>query len=109
MSSSSSSVLTDSVQDLTTPYNNLQNKDELDTTRNKREADELSPGELTRTTFELFRTYDGEEYTVYMRDDGKRFYVDFDEQVDKIIVHPFHWGMHYLSALFSCSVGDLNS
>ena len=31
--------------------------------------------------FELFRTYDGEEYTVYVREDGKRFYVDFEEQV----------------------------
>ena len=31
--------------------------------------------------FELFRTYDGEEYTVYIREDGKRFYVDFEEQV----------------------------
>ena len=31
--------------------------------------------------FEIFRTYDGEEYTVYVREDGKRFYVDFEEQV----------------------------
>ena len=31
--------------------------------------------------FELFRTYEGEEYTVYVREDGKRFYVDFEEQV----------------------------
>ena len=31
--------------------------------------------------FELFRTYGGEEYTVYVREDGKRFYVDFEEQV----------------------------
>ena len=46
-------------------------------------TEELSPvGDIARTTFELFRTYDGaEEYTVYMRDDGKRFYVDFEEQV----------------------------
>jgi hypothetical protein len=34
--------------------------------------------------FELFRTHDGEEYTVYMRDDGKRFYVDFEEQVGQL-------------------------
>lgn len=45
-------------------------------------SEETSPtGEANRTTFELFRTHDGEEYTVYMRDDGKRFYVDFEEQV----------------------------
>ena len=31
--------------------------------------------------FEIFRTYDDEEYTVYVREDGKRFYVDFEEQV----------------------------
>ena len=31
--------------------------------------------------FELFRSYEGEEYTVYVREDGKRFYVDFEEQV----------------------------
>lgn len=30
--------------------------------------------------FELFRMHDGEEYTVYTRDDGKRFYVDWEEQ-----------------------------
>ena len=39
--------------------------------------DQLSGGHM----FELFRTYDGEEYTVYVREDGKRFYVDFEEQV----------------------------
>lgn len=50
-------------------------------------SEETSPtGEATRTTFELFRTHDGEEYTVYMRDDGKRFYVDFEEQVKLILV-----------------------
>lgn len=31
--------------------------------------------------FELFRTYEGMEYTVYVREDGKKFYVDFEEQV----------------------------
>ena len=40
-----------------------------------------STNEIRRSMFELFRTYDGEEYTVYMRDDKKRFYVDFEEQV----------------------------
>ncbi len=35
--------------------------------------------------FELFRTNDGEEYTVYIREDGKRFYVDFEEQVRRDI------------------------
>ena len=37
--------------------------------------------EKTGNMFELFRTHSGEEYTVYMREDGKRFYVDFEEQV----------------------------
>ena len=36
-----------------------------------------APGNL----FELFRMHGGEEYTVYTRDDGKRFYVDWEEQV----------------------------
>lgn len=50
--------------------------------REKRMSEELSQtGETGRTMFELFRTFDGEEYTVYMRDDGKKFYVDFEEQV----------------------------
>ena len=40
-----------------------------------------STSEIRHNMFELFRTYDGEEYTVYMRDDKKRFYVDFEEQV----------------------------
>ena len=48
--------------------------------RDKQQSEDLS-GEGGRTTFELFKTYDGDEYTVYMRDDGKRFYVDFEEQV----------------------------
>ena len=39
--------------------------------------DQVSGGNM----FEVFRTYDGEEYTVYVREDGKRFYVDFEEQV----------------------------
>jgi hypothetical protein len=42
--------------------------------------------------FELFRTHDGEEYTVYMRDDGKRFYVDFEEQVGGSAQLRRQWG-----------------
>ena len=45
-------------------------------------GEELSTlSEKPGNIFELFRTHDGEEYTVYMREDGKRFYVDFEEQV----------------------------
>ena len=45
---------------------------------------EMSPTEeISHTMFEIFRTYDGEEYTVYVREDGKKFYVDFEEQVHK--------------------------
>ena len=51
--------------------------------RDKTRPEELLPigGEAGRSMFELFQTYDGEEYTVYTRDDGKKFYVDFEEQV----------------------------
>ena len=57
--------------------------------KEKRMSEELSQtGETGRTMFELFRTFDGEEYTVYMRDDGKRFYVDFEEQVYTFVVIP---------------------
>ena len=31
--------------------------------------------------FELFQTSDGREFTVYVREDGKKFYVDWEEQV----------------------------
>ena len=31
--------------------------------------------------FELFKTSDGREFTVYIREDGKKFYVDWEEQV----------------------------
>ena len=31
--------------------------------------------------FELFQTGDGREFTVYVREDGKKFYVDWEEQV----------------------------
>ena len=49
-------------------------------------ATDLSPvsekGEGGGNMFELFRTHDGEEeYTVYVREDGKKFYVDWEEQV----------------------------
>ena len=45
-------------------------------------GEELSTvSEKTGNMFELFLTHDGEEYTVYVREDGKRFYVDFEEQV----------------------------
>lgn len=45
-------------------------------------GEELSTlSEKTGNMFELFRTHDGEDYTVYVREDGKRFYVDFEEQV----------------------------
>ncbi len=37
--------------------------------------------EKAGNVFELFRTHDGEEFTVYAREDGKKFYVDFEEQV----------------------------
>ncbi len=47
----------------------------------EREED-LSPvNDKGGNVFELFRTYDGEEYTVYVREDGKRFYVDWEEEV----------------------------
>ena len=66
----------------TSSYINLKNKDFVSTETQKKAYEELSPtSEAAPTTFELFRTYDGEEFTVYMRDDGKRFYVDFEEQV----------------------------
>ena len=46
---------------------------------------DLSPssekGDGVGNMFELFRTFDGEEYTVYVREDGKKFYVDWEEQV----------------------------
>ena len=49
---------------------------------------EVSNGELSpaiekggsTSMFELFQTHKGEEFTVYVRDDGKRFYVDIEEQ-----------------------------
>ena len=31
--------------------------------------------------FELFQLSDGREFTVYVREDGKRFYVDWEDQV----------------------------
>ncbi len=40
--------------------------------------------------FELFRTFEGEEFTVYVREDGKKFYVDFEEQ--KWRYFPDAWG-----------------
>ena len=48
-----------------------------------RGEDDVSPmAEKGGNMFELFRTYDEEEeYTVYVREDGKRFYVDWEEQV----------------------------
>lgn len=65
-------------------YNQLQRRQSCD-----RQTNEGSRGnERTKGSgnmFELFRTYDGEEYTVYVREDGKRFYVDFEEQV--LITH----------------------
>lgn len=46
------------------------------------EGEEFSTvSEKAGNIFELFEASDGEEYTVYVRDDGKRFYVDFEEQV----------------------------
>lgn len=31
--------------------------------------------------FKIFRTYNNEEYTVYVREDGNMFYVDWEDQV----------------------------
>jgi kinesin family protein C2/C3 len=81
LSSSISSVHRECAPDLITPsYSDPKHQQRVKAERPVTE--ELSPvGDIARTTFELFRTYDGaEEYTVYMRDDGKRFYVDFEEQ-----------------------------
>lgn len=62
---------------MTCPHTKITEQNEY---RDKRNSEDIS-GDGGRTTFELFRTYDGDEYTVFMRDDGKRFYVDFEEQV----------------------------
>ena len=53
-----------------------------------RGEDDMSPmGEKGGNMFELFRTYDEEEeYTVYVREDGKRFYVDWEEQVGRLLL-----------------------
>ena len=48
-------------------------------------------------TFELFKTFDGQEYTVYVREDGKRFYVDWEDQVKE------GNQLHYLYILFFSS------
>ena len=56
-----------------------QEEKQEDGIKTKRMSEEISP--TGEAIFELFRTYDGEEYTVYVREDGKRFYVDFEEQV----------------------------
>ena len=58
--------------------------------------------------FELFRTYDGEEYTVYVREDGKRFYVDFEEQV--LIYIGTRYSLLYIDwkqNLLFCRNGDI--
>ena len=84
--SSTRSIPNGSIQDLTDIRSNGMGDRSVRKvkrgSKDKRVSEEISQtGEAGRTTFELFRTYDGEEYTVYMRDDGKRFYVDFEEQV----------------------------
>lgn len=56
--------------------------------QNLHKNEDLSPfRERRENMFEMFRTYDGiEEYTVYVReDDGKKFYVDWEEQVSGTI------------------------
>ena len=58
--------------------------------RNATTTGELSAiSEISGSMFEMFRTYDGkEEYTVYVReDDGKKFYVDWEEQVSIVLLH----------------------
>lgn len=81
--SSTTSIPTGSMQDLADfSFGDDLKKKKRKGSEDKCMSEETSPtAEATRTTFELFRTHDGEEYTVYMRDDGKRFYVDFEEQV----------------------------
>ena len=97
MSSPSSSSLRESIPDFVTPSNiDLENQQEH---HGKRRSVEFSPpGDAARTTFELFRTYDGEEYTVYMREDGKKFYVDFEEQVN------YTQQLLFAIAGFSCNI-----
>ena len=48
------------------------------------EVEEESSGAVDQPSgnmFELFQTSDGREFTVYVREDGKKFYVDWEEQV----------------------------
>jgi hypothetical protein len=67
-----------SMQGLTESDARMGSQNEEERIKTKRISDEISP--TGEAIFELFRTYDGVEYTVYMREDGKRFYVDFEEQ-----------------------------
>ena len=53
-----------------------------------------------REMFEIFRTLEGEEYTVYVREDGKRFYVDWEEQVKNSKCFFF---LPFRSPFFACS------
>lgn len=47
---------------------------------NEGELSPVSDKGCSASMFELFRTHEGEEFTVYVREDGKKFYVDFEEQ-----------------------------
>ena len=60
----------------------MESINDRDTPHTQGELSPVSEGGLNAggNMFELFRTFDGEEFTVYVREDGKKFYVDFEEQ-----------------------------
>lgn len=47
---------------------------------------EQSRADISSTPeFKIFRTHNNEEYTVYVREDGKMFYVDWEDQVYQVL------------------------
>ena len=64
---------------------NCQYREQHETNFKHKSPDPLSEqsrGDISSTPeFKIFRTHNNEEYTVYVTEDGKMFYVDWEDQV----------------------------
>ena len=67
-------------------------------------AIEEQPAAGDNPTFKRFITKDGEEYTVFVREDGKLFYVDWEQQ--KWRVFPSEWCEHGTFELIQSYVSE---
>ena len=81
-------------------YNTSQNTNAMSESNSHNNGSESQP--LDNQLFKIFRTASNEEYTVYDREDGHMFYVDWEQQVIYIYSNTLEYTYNYTTDEDSC-------